>query len=763
MKPLLAACALAALVIALLIVQRDDRGTAPKLPALANVAPATDGDTAEFADTLSTEAAPVTARVEAMTDRAESAPTPATSSATAHTRVTATLTVRVVDEDGAGVYRANVVLQPTPDELPALRTGNGNGHTFVQGSTDRGGRVTLEVSAGRALELRAGGFGELSEGSVLVDSLAAGAFATATITVKTRADIELEGRVVDAESGAPLPGIELRMEQQTGFRTSSRSAAPRPLPPSSEPDVVTDAAGRFRIPAKSWATATALLTGSGWSPRIARLRQADATRAPGAAAGVKSKEPEMVEIALRRAARIEGTVRGAPGPALVRVTLAGHGLVTDEHTADWVFSVYGTDYLLITSVDTTGAFTIEDVPAGASLSLSLVAAQKGELLLQEPQPVQIASGATHQVNWTIGTGGRFDCSVHHAAGAPAPNEELWLLAPGPAHPGETEADWEPLQRAKTDVSGRAEFQDVQPGSWVVALAPSSQRSANEASVRYAVAATIEAPGDSVPVQLTLHTGLYITGTILAPDGTPTSTYVSAGNADFRVDAKVRTVKGGKFRLGPLLPGRYRLSAHGLAVTPEGGTPLTDSDPVMAEAGAEGVEIWLRAGCDFELSAIDSATSEPTACKFTLIPQEWESVIHTGGSRPTATLSGQAPGRYHVLARTEQGLVGSVEFEAAAGERRALTVPVALGGSVQVGYRGAAPSLTAWLERSGSRVGSLYVSSGGSETLLVPAGSYTLRTFVRHYDKSTEALNRVNEATRAVEITAGGKVSIEIEH
>jgi hypothetical protein len=763
MKPLLAACSLAALVIALLVVQRDERGTPPTLPALANVPSATGGDAAELVDALSTDSAPIPARVEAMPDRAESAPTPATSSVTAPARLTATLTVRVVDEDGAGVHRANVVLRPTPEELPALRTGNGNGHTFVQGTTDRDGRVTLEVSAGRALELRAGGFGESSEGFVLVDSLAAGAVASATIVVKTRADIELEGRVVDAESGAPLPGIDLRIEQQSGFRTSSRSAAPRPLPPASQPDVVTDAAGRFRIPVKSWATATGLLTGPGWSPRIVRLHQAVDPRAPGAAARVDSAEPEVVEIALRRAARIEGTVRGAPGPAQVRVTLAGHGLVTEEHMPDWTFNFYGIDYLLMASVDTTGAFTLVDVPAGASLALSLVATQTGELLLQEAQPVQIASGATHQVNWTLGTGGRFDCFVHHAAGAPAPNEELWLLAPGPARPGETEADWEPLQRATTDASGRAEFQDVQPGSWVVALAPSSKHSASDTSVRYAVAATIESPGDSVPVPLTLHPGLYITGTVLAPDGTPASTYVSAGNADYRVDANGSSGNGGKFRLGPMLPGRYRLSARGLDVTPEGGTPLTDSDPVTAEAGAEGVEIWLRAGCDFELSAIDSATGEPTACKFTLIPQERESVTHTGGSRATATLSGQAPGRYHVQARTEQGLVGTVEIEAAAGERRAVTVPVARGGSVQIGYRGAARSLTAWLESTGSRVGMVYVSPGGIETLSAPTGSYTLRTFVRQYDPATEALRRVNEETRAVEITAGGKVSVEIEH
>ena len=763
LKPLLAAFALAAPVVTWFVLQSEEQGTSPEVPALTNDARAADGHAAELVAPLRTEATPVAARVEALIENTEPAPTSVSDGAAAPARNTATLTVRVVDEDGAGVHRANVVLQPTPEEIPALRTGHGNSYMMVQGTTERDGRVTLAVSAGRPLELHGARHGETSTGIVFVASLAVGERAEATIAVKTRADLELIGRVIDAESGAPLPGIELRVQPLRDL-SDSPEERPRPLPQTSTPDGVTDAAGQFRLPTKSWSTSAALFTGAGWSPRIARLHQAHPPDATGAAARAGTRTTAEVEVALSRGARIEGVVTGAPGPASVRVMLHGYGLLESEElvdTADWRFGVYGTQYQLSAPVDTGGSFVLEDVPAETELTVALIANATHAVLFQEAQLTRIAHGATQRIAWNLGSGGRFECSVQLASGAPAPDEELWLLMYGPAWPGETEADWEPLRRTRTDSSGRAVFTDVQPGRWVVALAPASEGS-REATLRYAVLATMDAAGASAPVEFTLLAPLYISGTILAPDGTPTSAQLDAYSASFNVHTRELGAKGGRFRVGPLVPGRYRLVASRSSPTSEGGPPVTSSDPVLAEAGAVDVALRLNAGCDFVLSAIDAGTGAPAPATFSVIHQESEVRVSTGGYRATATIGGQPPGPYRVLARSEAGLAGVIAVEVAAGERRAVAIPLVAGGSVRVAYGGPAQVLFVELEDTGATVGFAYVPSGGIETLHAPAGSYTLRLAVREFDHTSQSLKTLREETRTITITAGAELRIDHE-
>jgi hypothetical protein len=250
--------------------------------------------------------------------------------------------------------------------------------------------------------------------------------------------------------------------------------------------------------------------------------------------------------------------------------------------------------------------------------------------------------------------------------------------------------------------------------------------------------------------------------VVAPDGAPTACYVSAGNAGFRGDAQGSSTNSGNFRIGPLLPGRYQVSASHSGAARADSPPLTGSDPQTVDAGTEGVELRLKAGCDLEVSAIDAASGDPVPATFTLVPAERETAIYTGGFRDSAVLGGQPPGRYRVLARTEGGLVGSVQVEVAAGERRALTIPVNPGGSVRVAYGGPARVLTVGLEEGGARLGLVYVPSGNSESLYAPAGDYTLRLSVREYDHATQAMNTLHEETRAVQITVGSEASVEIE-
>ena len=56
--------------------------------------------------------------------------------------------------------------------------------------------------------------------------------------------------------------------------------------------------------------------------------------------------------------------------------------------------MYGRAYQREAQVDATGTFTLEDLPANADLTLMLVDAATGKLLLRDAQPFRVAPGAT---------------------------------------------------------------------------------------------------------------------------------------------------------------------------------------------------------------------------------------------------------------------------------------------------------------------------------------------------------------------------------
>jgi hypothetical protein len=188
--------------------------------------------------------------------------------------------------------------------------------------------------------------------------------------------------------------------------------------------------------------------------------------------------------------------------------------------------------------------------------------------------------------------------------------------------------------------------------------------------------------------------------------------------------------------------------------------MTSSDWIDVDAGTEGVELRLKAGCDLELSALDALSGEPVPCTFSLVSHQADSRIGAGGTQPTAALGGLAPGRYCALARANDGRIGCVQLELVAGERLKAAIPIGPGGNVRVKYGGESPPLYVTLEHHGARVDFTYVSPERSEVLEAPVGSYSLHLSVHEYDSVTQTRRTRRQETRAVEITSGGEVVID---
>jgi hypothetical protein len=109
-----------------------------------------------------------------------------------------------------------------------------------------------------------------------------------------------------------------------------------------------------------------------------------------------------------------------------------------------------------------------------------------------------------------------------------------------------------------------------------------------------------APGQaSASVDVPCWRELWLAGNVVGPGGEPVlepDVLVSASTDGF---ATAKSARDGAFRLGPVPPGRYRLTANAF-----GGT-LGPSEPVMADAGALDLVLRLRPGASLHVRVVDA--------------------------------------------------------------------------------------------------------------------------------------------------------------
>jgi hypothetical protein len=90
------------------------------------------------------------------------------------------------------------------------------------------------------------------------------------------------------------------------------------------------------------------------------------------------------------------------------------------------------------------------------------------------------------------------------------------------------------------------------------------------------------------VVLRAYRGLQVSGSVVGPDGEPVrEARVGAVSLEGGSSASATTTGGGEFELGPLIPGRFELTARS--------KHFADSESIVVEAGAEGVLLRLEPG------------------------------------------------------------------------------------------------------------------------------------------------------------------------
>lgn len=579
-----------------------------------------------------------------------------------------TLRVRVVDEDGDGLSGAWVWLRATQEEVDAGRI-DGFGASLVSEETDSEGRAELEIPAGTDRELRAGGQrSQSSLETVHVPALAPGEVRALTVTVLTRDDGVFRGRVVDAESGAPIPGIAVHVEHRSG-RSFGGGAAP--LPTRGEPAATTDLDGRFEVPHRSWARVVATFSGPGWSPQRAQLKLEGGPR-------------EAFVMRLRRSGRIEGLViADDPAGLQVEAVTPGYHLV---ESSDAVM-LSGEDVSFRTAADPSGSYTLEDLPSRVPLQLQVVEGR--EVLLQEAEWITLDPGESRRLDWQVGSGGVLEGRVVDEHGRPVAGQEVWLLPPSEARPGFLQASSQPTHRTRSDEQGNFALDSLRPGTWTVGLAPEETRSTPDPAGDHApIAVPVEVPPGGAPaeVELVLYRGLHIEGVLLEPDGEPSSGWVLA-HAEGRLcsgDAE----EDGTFRVGPLVPGLYRLWGR---ASPRSG--LAPSEPVEARAGQTGLELVLRRGAALSGRVVDANTGEEVSAEIALSGNDgsFQRTMRGMMGRESSEFEfqGLLPATYALTASTDDGRVGRLVGLAVpvGADLDELEIPVRPGATVVISYSG----------------------------------------------------------------------------
>lgn len=508
----------------------------------------------------------------------------------------------LTEEDGAPVARAQVAVRRRGDRAqpsePTQGTQGSLEESVLTGAYGRG-RFILPSGVGLELAVRHRAFKNPT--FVEVPALGPSEQRKLKITVRSADASLVRGRVIEQASGAPIAGADVSIIV-VGSTGTPAQAVP-------EPDLVctrteTDSDGRFELPFAPWRGGVVRVDAEGYGRKLAQL---DARLLAAEAGGT---------IALARGARLEVRAEGAsrsPGAELVVGVAAGDLAAFPElESGAW----RGSQFWFAT-FDESELAVRSDLPVGAKL---WIAAREGDFVFQRsPTPLTLESGETRAVALELGSGARVRVDAHTPDGEVVEGVTL-VLVPASGEddlyverlPADSTGGARGAREAVTDDLGRADFEELTPGDWL--LVPRDPGASVAADQRVAPRATLVhvAPGDrQVRASLQIHRGVWLRGRVVAGDGAPRepepSGSASAGDsggpsgggervflhsAAHAIQLAVDVKSDGTFEFGPLPAGAYELVA--------GRGSFARGEPVRVEAPADDVVVradaggWLRA-------------------------------------------------------------------------------------------------------------------------------------------------------------------------
>jgi hypothetical protein len=513
------------------------------------------------------------------------------------------------------------------------------------------------------------------------------------------------GRVVAAEDGRPLAGAEVALDSSAGSRAQALTG----------PD------GVFELRGSGFARAQA----RGFAPALFHLAEGH------------ERATDAFEVRLQRAASVVAWVRkpsGAPvAGARVSLSTSEMHLILPE-----TLHLFGMSTVLgnrdwTGDTDEGGRCSLEDLPPWVPLTLELHTDGSPPL---PASTLELQPGEVREIHLTAGGGIELRGLLVDQHGEPVVDQRIVLLRPEPPFVFQIliGAGAKPIAEARSDAQGRFTIPDVSPGNWLIGPAPAKRsgrpdpgegRPEEERVVPLAMPIEV---GTLSPQEILLRVdrGLYIRGRVVDSKGDPANGSVLAlPNQDslFRA-AFTGDVKGGAFRLGPLPPGRFRLTASG---------SIRDarSDTVLADSGERDVLLRLRVGGRVAGQVVDGSTGFPRSADVSLCPTGEAAMIVSPFTNPEFHFEGLPAGTYALFARDKEAVGWMSGIDLRPGEERAgLRIPVEPGAGLRIWNRSARWGSFMvrydgyWIEARGVEGGSVarvFLPPGRVEVLLNQGG------------------------------------------
>lgn len=461
-------------------------------------------------------------------------------------------------------------------------------------------------------------------------------------------------RVQAADTGAPIEGAQLS--------THPPQRVPTPVPGGAVYNVQTAREGLARIQVTSPHGAVARVEAEGFGAALLSVvegheipdRALVIRLSPGASLAVRIVAADTVPV---DDARVEVST---PSDAITRPEIP-------IMSAPIVGEVKWTR-----NEGAGGLYELVDLSPEAPLSVQVMI--DGKVVYKTPTEIVLKPGERREIDVQLGRGTDIYGQLLDQYGNPVVERGVWLTQQGLNlrpdrewmyfHGGDSN---DVVARTRTDGDGRFAFEDVAPGIWWMGPSPSHKSSEEATSFIFPqqagytesdvapVAMRYALNDESHPEKLVLrvHRGLFITGTVVGPNGEPgVYSHVQAHSRLGWIDADA---DAGSFALGPVEPIPH--TVHSSGTESVGSSHVSAS--VEVQPGGEPIELRLRLGGTLHVRTVDARTGQGCAAGL-VIARRGGTKVHTmSPHREGAELeiSGLEPGIYEIAARTPDGRIG----------------------------------------------------------------------------------------------------------